>query len=494
VRPFFSPDGATLGFTADGRLRSVSLAGGGTMTLLGSGVTTFGSSWGESGVIFTGPPGLMRLPTDGGTPVLLTSRDSSRGEVHVQPSAAPDGRVLFVRGSSGESPALAVAEPDGNIRLLGHAGLGPTWIESGHVLYNSIEGNLMALPVNRRLIPTGPPILLLDGVRTGANANGIWSASRNGTIVLQRTSSTGSSLVLVDRTGRSTPLSAEEKRYRLPRVSPDGNRIAVQASLTGISADAEIWILDRRTGALSRFTTGGGNSDAIWTPDGSRIAWAGPPAADTNSVDRNVPIEQRAAADIYWQVSDRSTPREVIYAAPLAQWPWSFTPDGKTLLFDEGGGATRIRALAIGSTDEPRTVVANEYTNRLGQLSPDGRWLAYTSNETGRYEIYVRPFPGPGGATQVSADGGDQPMWSRDGRELFYRDGANMVSVLMAGGTVTSRSVLFQDTYDRSNATNYDVAPGGGFVMLRSPEETENLTVLVNWRTEINRRAGVARP
>ncbi|HEX9564319.1 MAG TPA: protein kinase [Gemmatimonadaceae bacterium] len=494
LRPFFSPDGAMLGFTADGRLRSVSLAGGGAMTRVGSGVAAFGATWGESGIVFASQQGFMRLPTDGGTPVPLTSRDSSRGEVHAQPSAAPNGRVLFVLGRTAEPPALAVAEPDGSIRLLGHSGLAPIWVETGHVLYNSVEGNLMLLPVDRRLTPAGAPILLLDGIRTGANAVGIWSASRNGTIVVQRANTSGSSLVLVDRTGRSTPLSAEAKRYRLPRVSPDGNRIAVQASLSGISADAEIWILDRRTGALSRFTTGGGNSDAIWTPEGDRIAWAGPAVADTNPNDRNMPIEQRAGADIYWQASDRSSPPEVILAAPLAQWPWSFTPDGKTLVFDEGGGGTRIRALTIGSADAPRTVVANEYTNRTGRLSPDGRWLAYASNETGRYEVYVRPFPGPGGATQVSVDGASQPMWSRDGRELFYRDAANVVSAQMARGTVTSRSVLFPDTYDLSNATNYDVFPGGGFVMLLSPGESGDLTVLVNWKTEIGRRTGAAQP
>jgi serine/threonine-protein kinase len=493
VRPFFSPDGGTLGFAVDGRVRSVSLAGGGAMTLLGSGALNFGMTWDASGVVFVGPGGLMRLPTGGGTPIPLTRRDSAAGEVHANPRAALDGRVLFVLARSGRPPELAVAEVDGSTRSLGHVGINPTWLESGHVLYNSIEGNLMALPVDRRLAPSGTPILLLDGVRISANAVGIWGASRNGSIVLQRAASSGSTLLRVDRSGRSSPLSTEVKRYRMPRVSPDGNRIAVQASGSGISADAEIWILDRRTGALSRFTTGGGNSDPIWSPDGSRIAWAGPGLEDSSGVNQSIPIEQRGQTDIYWQASDRSTPREVIYAAPVAQWPWSFTPDGKTLVFDEGGGAARIKAVTIGSSEPARTVVANEYSNRLGKLSPDGRWLAYTSNETGRYEVYVRPFPGPGGAAQVSVDGGDQPIWSRDGRELFYRDGANLISAVMAQGTVTSRSVLFADTYDLSNATNYDVFPGGGFVMLHSPEEAADLTVLVNWTTEIQRRSRARR-
>jgi serine/threonine-protein kinase len=490
--PFFSPDGATLGFTADGRTRSVSLTGGGVMTLAGSGTANLGAAWGDAGVILGGPGGLTRLPQGGGAPEPFTRGDSSGGELHVLPSPAPEGHVVFVRVRQGGAPMLAAADPEGTVRELGQSGLNPTWIASGHVLYNSLEGNLLALPVDRRLTPTGTPILLLDAVRTGANGVGLWSASSNGTIVVQRSSSIGSRLVLVDRSGRSTPLSSEVKLYRLPRVSPDGNRIAVQASLTGSSADAEIWILDRRTGALSRFTTGGGNSDPVWTPNGDRLAWAGPGVLDTSDVDRSLPIENRRVADIWWQRADRSGSPELLLSAPAAQWPWSFTPDGKTLVFDEGGGTTRIKALTIGSADSARIVVANEYSNRLAKLSPDGRWLAYTSNETGRYEVYVRPFPAPGGAIQVSVDGGDQPMWSRDGRELFYRDGANMVSVGMAQGTVTSRSVLFADTFDRSNATNYDVLPGGGFVMLQSPGEAEDLTVLVNWLTEIRRRSGAS--
>jgi serine/threonine-protein kinase len=488
TRPFFSPDGATLGFVSDTRMRSISLAGGGSMTLLGSGVMGL-ATWSENGIIFHGSGGLMRLPSDGSTPVPFTVRDSSGGEVHVVPSTAPDGRVLFVVAGGGRLPQLAVAEPDGSVRGLDQVGLGPMYVETGHVLYNSIEGNLMALPVDKRLKPAGPPILLLDGIRTGANAVGFWSAAPNGTIIAQRTSSGGSTLVAVDRSGRATPLSAEARRFRLPRASPDGNRIAIQASATGINADAEIWIFDRRTGALSRFTTGGGNSDAIWSHDGTRIAWAGPTRGDTNTVDRNVTPELRAVADIFWQPADRSTPPEVLYAAPGPQWPWSFTPDGKTLVFDEGGGTTRIMALTVGSSEAPRTIVAGEYTNRLGKLSPDGRWLAYTSNETGRIEVYVRPFPASGGATQVSVDGGDQPIWSRDGRELFFRDGANMIAAAMGRGTVSSRSVLFSDTFDRSNATNYDVLPGGGFVMLKSLGEEQDLTVMVNWTSEINRRA-----
>ena len=488
-RPFFSPDGSKLGFVVDTRLRVVSLAGGGVMTLLGSGVTGL-ATWTESGIVFTGATGLMKLASEGGTPIQLTVEDTSASDAHVLPSAAPGGRVLMVEGADG-APHLAVAEPDGRVRRLGRLGLAPQYLESGYVLYNSIEGNLMALPVNKRIEPSGTPILVMDGLRVGANAFGIWAASANGTIVAQRSSSAGSEIVAVDRSGRVTPLSTESRLFRMPRVSPDGNRIALQATSTGVNADAEIWILDRRSGVLSRFTTGGGNSDAVWTPDGKRLVWAGAGVGDTNSIDRGVRPELRTAADIFWQPIDKSTPPELIYGGAGPQWPWSMTPDGKTLVFDEGGGGTRIKAITIGSA-EPRSVVDNEFTNRLGKLSSDGQWLTYTSNETGRMEVYVRPFPGTGGATQVSRDGGDQPVWSAEGRELYYRDGASLIAVTLNRGVVATRSVLFQDTFDRSNATNYDVLPGGRFVMLRSLGTESDLTVMVNWLTEINRRAKTA--
>ena len=287
TRPFFSPEGESLGFVVDNRIRSVSLAGGEARTLLTSSINGM-ATWSESGIVFVGSQGLMRLPPDGGTPVTLTTRDSVANELHVQPSAAPGGRVLFVHGSQG-LPKLSVAESDGSIRSLDQVGLMPTYVETGHVLYNSVEGNLMALPVDSRLRPVGAPLLLLDGIRTAANAVGLWSASRNGTLIAQRSFSVGNTIVAVDRTGRAVPLSAESKRFRLPRASPDGKRIAIQGSATGINSDAEIWMLDRRSGALSRFTTGGGNSDPVWSHNGERLAWAERPArGDTNTLNRNV--------------------------------------------------------------------------------------------------------------------------------------------------------------------------------------------------------------
>jgi Tol biopolymer transport system component len=182
-----------------------------------------------------------------------------------------------------------------------------------------------------------------------------------------------------------------------------------------------------------------------------------------------------------------------VYSARGNQWPWGFTPDSKTVIFDEAGPPVRIRAANVGSSEPARDVVANEFANRTPHLSFDGKWLAYTSTETGQVQVNVRPFPGPGRAVQVSVDGGDQPKWSRDGRELYYRDGANMIAATMRNGAVTARTVLFEDRFQMSNATNYDVFSDGRFLMLRGSEELRRLTVLVNWSTELRRLTPVSR-
>jgi hypothetical protein len=486
-RVFISPDGTAAGFIADGRLRTVSLAGGGITTLVNSGMTSR-VAWTESGIVFSSERRLVRISPAGGTPVPLTEPDS--GVRHSNPTVAPAGRLLLTlnQPGSGQLPEIAVAEADGRVRGLGVRGLIPQWVEPGHILYNTSDGNLMALPMDRtRMTPAGDPVLIQNGVRLfGAQSFGIWTAAPNGTIVLDQSGTSASRLGIVDRSGRFTALTDDARNFRLPRLSPDFNQVAIQAGTAGTNADSDIWIFDRSMGTLSRFTSGQGNSDPFWTPNGQRLAFASANRDSSSGADD-------FGTDIYWQDIDRSSRPELLYSAPGNQWPWGFTPDGKNVIFDESGPPTRVRAATVGAKEPARDVVVNEFANRLPHLSSDGKWLAYTSTETGQVQVYVRPFPGPGRAVQVSVDGGDQPKWSRDGRELFYRDGANMIAATMRNGAVTARTVLFEDRFQMSNATNYDVFPDGRFLMLQGSEEVRRLTVLVNWSTELRRLTPVSR-
>lgn len=347
----------------------------------------------------------------------------------------------------------------------------------------------MAVPFDaERAVVTGDPFLVHESLAVVPSLQGIWDASPGGTLAFAE-APPGSRLVSVDRAGRPTVLTAEIRRFRMPRVSPDGNRIAVQVEAGGGATD--IWMFDRRTGSLTRFTTSGNASDAVWTPDGQRVAFAQGRTVDATAV------------DILWQRADRSTPPESVLVAPGSQWPWSFTPDGKTLVFDElrpqrgGALAIGISAVDIGTSSQPRGVVWTGSADRLGKLSPDGKWLAYTSDEGGRTEVYVRPFPGPGGAAQISNAGGTQPVWSPRRPELFYRDGTHLVAAaleLTPEIRVVSRTPLFEDRFNRSNATNYDAMPNGsGFVMLQPPAEAARVIIMANWLPELLRREAEAR-
>ena len=486
TRVFIAPDGTAAGFVADGRLRTVSLAGGGITTLVNSGVNSR-VTWTESGIVFTSARRLVRISPAGGTPVALTEPDS--GFRHGNPTVAPDGRLLLnlTQPGSGSIPEIAVAEADGRVRGLGVRGLIPLWVEPGHILYNTADGNLMALPMDRtRMTRAGDPVLIQNGVRLfGAQGLGIWTAAPNGTIVLDQSGTSASKLGIVDRSGRFTALTNDARNFRLPRLSPDFNQVALQAGTAGTNQDSDIWIFDRGMGTLSRFTSGEGNSDPVWAPNGQRLAFARSSDSTFGGDD--------LGTEIFWQDVDRSSRPELLYSAPGNQWPWGFSPDGKTVIFDEAGPPVRIRAAAVGGNEPARDVVVNEFANRIPHLSFDGKWLAYTSSEAGQVQVYLRPFPGPGRAVQVSVDGGDQPKWSRDGRELYYRDGAHMIAATMQNGAVTARTVLFEDRFQMSNATNYDVFPDGRFLMLQGNSDARQLTVLVNWSTELRRLTPVPR-
>jgi serine/threonine-protein kinase len=387
-----------------------------------------------------------------------------------------------MRVSGSNAPEIVVVEPDGRVRALGQVGGKPQWVAAGFVLYNTTDGALMALPVDpKQMTKAGSPFLIQDGVRVGVGSVGFWTASFNGTIVAEIGRDVGSTLGIVDRNGRFTALSNEERSFRLPRLSPDGSRIAVQAGTSGTNIDSDIWIFDRGSQVLSRFTSSGGNSDPIWSTDGRYIIYAGREKADSG-------IPGRDASDIYRQDVEQTAPPELLFSNPGNQYPWGITPDDKTVVFDAGPGNMRIRAMTIGEPNSAKDVVAGAYINRLGKLSSDGKWLAYVSNQNGRMEVYVRPFPGPGGAKQVSIDGGDQPLWSRDGRELYYRDGTNLIAATMLNGTVQSRKALFADAFQQSNATNYDVMSDGRFIMLKGSSDVRVVTVMMNWATELTQK------
>jgi Tol biopolymer transport system component len=329
----------------------------------------------------------------------------------------------------------------------------------------------------------GEPTVILQGVRTvtiGIAGIAIWKASSTGTIAYDAGTSSGR-LVIVDRSGQVTALTDEPRRMRMPRASPDGNRIAIE--IAGSGRDVDLWIFDRRTGTSSRFSADGRTSDALWSNDGTRLAFAR----------RTMQGDRQLGIDMFEQRIDRSSGEDTLVVSETNKWPWNWTPDGKTVVYDEGppGRPTRIMSAPADGSRAPQQVVENEYVNRIGRLSPDGKWIAYTSNESGRVDVYIRPFPGPGASSQISTEGGNQPMWSRNGKELYYREGNKMMAAVISTAPevrVTSRTPLFEDRFLTSNATNYDVLPDGRFVMIESTSgSAPQLFVIVNWKPPVGR-------
>jgi Tol biopolymer transport system component len=288
-------------------------------------------------------------------------------------------------------------------------------------------------------------------------------------------------LVWVDRNGTEQPLAAPVRPYMYPRLSPDGRRVAV-----GITEhETQVWLYDLSRETLTRLTFERNlNYNAVWSPDGKRIAFQsskeGPP-------------------NLFWQLADGSGGLErLMTTSEYPQVPMSWSPDGQLLAFIELNPTTGRDIWVLRLTDlKTQPFLRTPFDESVPRFSPDGRWLAYISNESGRHEIYVQPYPGPGGKWQISTEGGTEPAWNPNGRELFYRSGAKMMAVdivTQPGLAAGKPRVLFEGKYEPSPATspNYDVSPDGQrFLMLKRSEQQEAATqinIVLNWFEELKRR------
>jgi serine/threonine-protein kinase len=476
--PFFSPDGDWIGYFAEGALKKVPRAGGPSVSLADAPAPR-GGTWGEDGSIVYAPlarSGLWQVPADGGAARPLTSLDSTRGETsHRNPTFVPGLRtVLFVaQGSSYAEEAVgAVSLDTGARRIVVEQGGFPRVSNASQLVYLARGGTLMAVPLD----PTGMeiagyPAAVLEGV-------GAFSSSRAGTLVYR---SAGPPLmrrlVWVDRRGTVEPLPPVPRFYRNPRLSPDDRYIAVSIE---DGPDRSVWIYDVRDDRLARLTSGGSSLWASWSPDGTRVAYAS-----------NRP---GTSWDLVWKAADGNGQEEVLFAGPEMQHPGSFARDG-TLAFtqiDADGWDIWLVRPATGA--EPELLLGSPASERSPALSPDGQWIAYASDESGRSEIFVRPLAERSRWWQVSTDGGEDPVWARSGRELFFRDGPRLMSVEFRGGAAFpfgKPRVLFEGEFewDVPGTQSYDVASDGQrFLMTqRTPSPRARWNVVVNWHADLQR-------
>ena len=486
TNPVFSPDSETLAFTdvaASDSLKRVSLSGG-AATTVGPGAG-LGMTWLPDGALVlapgTGGP-LQLIAREGGAPQGLTTVQTGEA-AHRWPAALPDGRtVLFSRGPADPFRIAAhTLTPPGGVDLVA-SGTYPRYVRSGHLVY--LQGNaLMAAPFDpEQLRVTGAAVSMLEDVfqyrNTGAAA---FAVSDTGTLVYVSGQSDAArrQLVWVSRTGQEQPLSAPTLAYGYARLSPDGTRVAVEL-------DNQIWLHDLTRDTLTRFTFEGTNQDPTWTPDGSRIAFRS--------------LRPGNAANVYWQQADGSGGLERLTTGQFTHVVRSWSGDGRFLAFHVNTPDMQKDIAVVDVTNRTeRVFLRTPFTEGAPTFSPDGRWIAYVSNKSGRPEIYVQPFPGPGGKWQISTDGGLEPAWRRDGRELFYRSGNRMMAVPITTGsgfTAGKPAMLFEREYAASafpaTGVAYDVSlDGQRFLMVKELEAGDSLrqiNVVLNWFEELRRR------
>ncbi len=493
LEPFFSPDGQWVGFFADGKLQKVSVAGGAPLTIcdIPGGDRPHGVSWGphDTIVFIAITSGLWRVSAGGGTPEQLTTPDPETGEISdLWPHILPDGKnVLLNTWTTHDTVVLSLETGERRMLLRGSREGEARYLPTGHLLYAGQLGGLLAVPFDLARVETsGSPQTILDDVYTSSASHTLFAVSQTGSLayVPGGVAAAEQTLVWVDRQGAVEPMGAPPHVYRAPRLSPDGGRVAVTITDTG----TDIWIYNIVRQTLTRLTFEGDNQQPQWTPDGERVTW--------RSEREGVP------GNLFWKLADGTGAVERLTTSEFRQNPDSWSPDGQFLAFHQqpstGSSPTArdIWILPLEGERKPQSILQTQFNELAPVFSPDGRWLAYVSDESGRTEIYVRPFPKvEEGKWQISTDGGVEPRWAPNGLELFYRNVDKMMAVdittepTFRAGTPR---LLFEGVYIQSQrgAAFYDVTPDGQrFVMVQAQQEAAQaqINVVLNWFEELKR-------
>jgi serine/threonine-protein kinase len=492
--PFFSPDGKWLGFFAGGKLKKISTGGGVSVTLTEA--NNFGGgSWSRNNmIIFLEPDGngFAEISSEGGTVHRIPETDQKSGcDLLQTPEFLPGGKaVLFAEstpdGATADEKLIGVlAIETGQRKILIQGGSDPRYIPTGHLVFFR-SGTLLAVPFDvERLEVTGTPVPVIERVRESVTGLGAFACSRTGTCAYVGGGILGAqrTVMLVDRTGTSQPLPLPPQSYTHPRFSASGDKVSFWIE----QMNCDIVVYDLARNALTRLTDNGDNHVPIWTPDGRQITYI---SKKTNS---------SLSYQLYWKPADGSgseekLSRSALNLAPVTPLSWS--PDGKVLVFTTGGD---IWLLPLSEDRKPRPFFKSKFNETTPAFSPDGHWLAYVADDSGHPEVYVQPFPGPGAKYPISVGGGTEPVWARNGREIFYRNDDRMMVVEVNAQPQFSASpprVLFVGAFARTvGRTNYDASPDGQhFLMIRVGEQEQassQITIVQNWFRELQERVPV---
>ncbi|HQR67799.1 MAG TPA: protein kinase [Thermoanaerobaculia bacterium] len=489
--PFWSPDGRSLGFFAGGKLALVEVATGIVQTLCDA-PDGRGGAWGADDVILFAPSTrdpLFRVSARGGTPVPATTlSDELKQTSHRWPSFLPDGkRFIFVSmAASDEGRGVFLSGPGAPKprRLTGGVGLAQ-WAEPGGLLL-ARNNRLVFLPVDLTGDrPPGAPVVVAEGLdnvgNSGPTAYSPFSVSRGGVLAYRQYDEAAGRLAFKDRSGRLLDTPIPPGSFVEFSLSPDGKRVV--AGATGGAAENNVWMLDLVRNTVSRLTFGKGEeASPVFSPDGERVAY---------SSDRN------GKSDIFARAASGVGAEELLWKSDEAKWPDDWTKDGRALLVESQNPRSQMDLwlLPLGGDRRPVPLLTSPANEAHSALSPDGRYFSYTSDETGRSEIYVQSFPPGGGKWQVSAGGGDQALWRRDGKELFYLAADGRLMAVPVSTSPSFSAGAAQALFDAATGETtpsgvrnfYIPAPDGSKFLLLTygrTGKTNSVHVVLNWKAE----------
>jgi Tol biopolymer transport system component len=480
--PFWSPDSRFLGFFANGKLKKIEASGGPPQTLADAS-TGRGGTWNREGVILFAPSSrdsIYRVSAAGGEATPVTKLDVAEFS-HRWPVFLPDGRrFLYLLQNSivgTEKNAIYTASLEGGERkLLFNANTNVVYAPSGHLLFHR-EGSLLARPFDPKALRfTDEAFPVAEGVQFFAvTAHAVFSASDQGFLAYQTGSGGGTQLAWLDRTGKPVGAVGGGGNLTSPRLSHDGRRVAV--SMMDSQGVGDVWIYDLERNAPTRFTFDpAAEFGPLWSHDDSRVVFS---AARKNP------------GDIYQKDSAGTAKEEPLVVSSPFKVPLDWSPDGQVLLFQVNDARTRggWDLWTYSIADRKATpFLQTPFDETLGRFSPDGRWIAYASNESGRAEVYVVPFPGPGGKWQISTAGGRAPVWTRGGREIVYEAPAGEITAVEVSLSPTFRAgipqALFKTVLRPPPGRQFDVTPDGErFLVNVMPGEqvSDPITLVQNW-------------
>ena len=488
--PFWSPDSRTVGFFTSTKLKKIDVAGGPVITLCDVSAVGRGGTWAGDTIVFgVGNIGLLyEVSAAGGTPALFLKPDPARGETLLRwPWFLPDGRHFLYSANNSDSEKVAVYVADlvskSHQRVLAGASnvvyVSPLGARQGQLLFTR-EGTLMAQPFDLSKFQTaGDTVPIAEGIQRGVNSlQNQFSASQNGILVFKSGAASGGlQLTWFDRSGKALgTIGVRADIASSGVISPDGSKVAFDRREPQSSAN-DIWIYDLMRGTTQRFTFGpGANTRPVWSSDGGHIAFESNRDTGVNHVFRRA---TNAGSD--------EIVTQPLGNPPSQTRPEDWSRDGRYLIEVTGGTAGDLWVQPLFGDKKPFSYLATPFAENQPKLSPDGKWLAYASDESRRYQIYVQSFPKPGSKAQISTDGGRKPVWSRDGKELYFiGDDRKMMAVSVKTGErfeAGTPKALFQTGIGPGALNDFDVSKDGRFLIPTQVEEVADspLTVVVNW-------------